>query len=447
MAMAPDAEPPDFIAAVFRAWRAAGLSAVVLRNYRELPADTANDIDVLFHRSELETAERLLLEAAEGHGFRLHNRAEYATRALYFHSAAARQVHFDLFTGFFWRGLPFLNAQSVLDGRSRGELFAVPNPVAEAAINLLSGLLHAGVAKSKYRESAQEAARQFPVEFTQRLAWGLGDDVARRLTDSAGRGDWGAVESMAPTLRRALLRRHFRQKSVLCLRNLARDAGRLVRRFLHPPGLAMVLCGPDGCGKSTAGEGLACVLERSFPPDKGLRIHWKPAVFTRRRQAARVPSTDPHGRPARGRLVSSLFLVFHWLEFLIGWYLRVRPVMFRGGLVLIDRWYYDFLVDQRRYRLNAPMALVRLGGALLPRPHRVCLLDAPVEVLRQRKQEVPAAETARQRSAFLDLMRRLPNGRVIPAERPVEEVVQALALEALTASAERLAGGERPRRA
>lgn len=445
--MAPAAEPRDFIAATFRAWREAGLSALVLRNYQELPADSSNDIDVLLPRGERAAAEALLIQVAERSGFRLHNRAEYATRALSFHSLAARQVHFDLFTGLFWRGLPFLDVSAVLRGCKREALFDIPNPVHEAAINLLSGLLHAGVAKPKYRAGAQAAAGQFAGDFLRCVAWGLGDGMAGRLTDSVQRGDWAAVESLAPRLRRALIWRHLWRHPWRCVADVARDAGRLAGRFLQPPGLVLVLCGPDGCGKSTAGEGLARALERSFPQNKGLRIHWKPAVFTRRRQAARAPSTDPHGRPARGRLVSSLFLVFHWLEFLLGWYLRVRPVLFRGGLVLIDRWYYDFFVDQRRYRLNAPMTLVRLGGALLPRPHRVCLLDAPVEVLRQRKQEVPAAETARQRAAFLDLMRRLPNGRVIDAERPVEEVVQALTLEALAASAERLAGVERPRRA
>ena len=85
---------------------------------------------------------------------------------------------------------------------------------------------------------------------------------------------------------------------------------------------------------------------------------------------------------------------------------------FRGGLVLIDRFYYDFFVDQRRYRLRVPQSIVRLGHFFLKKPDLVVLLDAPAEVLQSRKQEVPLAETERQRTAYRALVRGLRNGRV-----------------------------------
>ena len=73
---------------------------------------------------------------------------------------------------------------------------------------------------------------------------------------------------------------------------------------------------------------------------------------------------------------------------------------FRGGLVLIDRYYYDFLIDQRRYRLQVPQWLVRLGLAFLKKPDLVLLLDAPADVLQSRKQEVALTETRRQRDVL-----------------------------------------------
>jgi len=50
------------------------------------------------------------------------------------------------------------------------------------------------------------------------------------------------------------------------------------------------------------------------------------------------------------------------------------------------------------------------------------LLDAPAEVLQQRKQEVPLAETERQRAAYLELVRSLRNGRVVDATQPSDKV-------------------------
>ena len=163
-------------------------------------------------------------------------------------------------------------------------------------------------------------------------------------------------------------------------------------------------------------------LSGTFPPAKVRHFHWKPPLFSAGRQAARSPTTDPHGRPARNPVVSLCYFGFHWLEFFLGSHLRLRPVTFRGGLVLIDRFYYDFFVDQRRYRLRVPQSIVRLGHFFLKKPDLVVLLDAPADVLQSRKQEVPLAETERQRAAYRELVQGLSNGRVIDATQPPEKV-------------------------
>jgi thymidylate kinase len=183
-----------------------------------------------------------------------------------------------------------------------------------------------------------------------------------------------------------------------------------------------VLCGADGSGKSTAAEAAVQGLRGTFSLAKGRRFHWKPPVFSGRRHAGRGLVADPHSQPPRARLVSVLFFAAHWLEFFLGWPLRIRPATFRGGLVMIDRYYFDFFVDQLRYRLNVPRSWVRLGYRCLPKPDLILLLDAPAEVLQGRKQEVSLAETRRQRGAYLEVIRNLPNGRVIDAAQPAEAV-------------------------
>ncbi len=112
-------------------------------------------------------------------------------------------------------------------------------------------------------------------------------------------------------------------------------------------------------------------------------------------------------------------------------------------MVLIDRFYYDFFVDQRRYRLRVPPCLVGLGYRLLAKPDLVLLLDAPVDVLQSRKQEVPPAETQRQRMAYLDLVRGLANGRVIDAAQPPEKVAAQIQRVILDFLAQRTSRRER----
>lgn len=147
-------------------------------------------------------------------------------------------------------------------------------------------------------------------------------------------------------------------------------------------------------------------------------------VLPLRRRAERKPTTDPHAQPPRGRMASFLVLVAHWLEYLVGESIHFRPVLFRNGLVLMDRYHYDFAVDPRRYRLQVSPELVQSLFRWLPSPDLVLVLDAPTEVLRARKQEVPEPETHRQREAYRALAERLPNAKIVNCAQPLETVVR-----------------------
>lgn len=92
-------------------------------------------------------------------------------------------------------------------------------------------------------------------------------------------------------------------------------------------------------------------------------------------------------------------------------------------LVIWDRYYYDVLVDPRRYRYGASMVFARFVSRLIPKLDLVILLDASADVLQQRKQEVPYEETARQRDAYLKIVQAMDNGVVIDSSQPLNKVV------------------------
>jgi thymidylate kinase len=422
--MSEESAAGQFITAVFQAWQEAGIPYVVLRNYENLPQAPGNDIDVLVEKSQLREAEKLLICTAEKCGYRLHLRAEYATLALYFSETISNsQLHFDLFSGFTWRGIPYLNAASFLQERISHGVFFVPQPAQESACNLLSSLVHTGKLKSKYQAAIRENFRSDESKARAALAATCGPELAERIVGAVIGGRWTEVEGIAKTLRYTIVRREVFSHPIGATTAALSDVWRVANRFFQPPGRVLVLCGPDGCGKTTVGPAIASELSRTFSPDKSAHFHWKPGIVSGGRQAKHGPATDPHGKPPRNTLLSLAYFTFHWFEFFLGWHLRVRPKLFRGGLVQIDRWYYDFLVDLRRYRLKVPASLVRLGLVLLSKPDFVILLDAPPEVLRRRKQEVPEAETCRQRDAYLKVVQDLENGLVIDASQTPDRVV------------------------
>jgi thymidylate kinase len=421
--MSEQHEISQLVTAGFRAWEQAGINCLVLRNYEGLPDFTANDIDVLVDPKQLLHAERVLLQAATQAGFRLHNRAEYATLALYLSSRQTNaQAHFDLFTALKWRGFEFLASNGFLSRKVGKGLFCVPHTADETATKLLATLIYTGKVKENYRASVAAGLQAEPAAITDLLARTYGPEHAKFLVAAGAQEKWTDIEAAIGSLRQALVLRQLAGHPWRTLKSLLLDANRLVRRFLRPPGVTVVLCGADGSGKSTAASALVEGLSATFSPQKGYHFHWKPPIFSARRRAARGPVTDPHGRPVRGPVVSLGYFGFHWLEFFLGSHVRLRPITFRGGLVLIDRFYYDFFVDQQRYRLRVPQPIVRLGHCFLKKPDLVVLLDAPAELLQRRKREVLLAETERQRVAYLEMVRSLSNGRIVDASQPPEKV-------------------------
>ena len=437
----PHADQQDLgrlVSAVFAEWQRGGVDFLVLRNYEKLPAETGNDIDVLVRPAQLAKAELILIQAARGAGYQLHNRAEFSPVSLFFHQKdSLQQIQFDLFPHLKWRGFALLPVTAALDQRIDRGLFSVPHPAHEAVTSLLTRLMYHGYVKEDYKTRIHAGFKAHPAEATTQLAQLFGDELAAELAAAIQDENWMHVESRCGALRRQLIWRQTTRQPLVTLGSLFSDLPRFAGRLIRPPGVTVVLAGADGCGKSTAAEKLTDALRGTFHPNKSLRVHWKPAVFFRRRRAARLPTTDPHGRPPRGKLVSLLFLAYHWLEFLIGNWLQFRPVLFRNGLVLIDRYHYDFVVDPRRFRLaSLPGLAARIFG-LLPAPDLIFLLDAPPEVLQRRKTEVPLAETARQRAAYRDYLGALPGAHIINADQPPETVARELTRLTLAAMASR----------
>ncbi|MGO9515806.1 MAG: hypothetical protein ACLPND_02055 [Candidatus Korobacteraceae bacterium] len=200
-------------------------------------------------------------------------------------------------------------------------------------------------------------------------------------------------------------------------------------------GLWVAVFGPDGAGKSAVIKRLAG--DSSLPFRGTKQFHFRP-MFRGQWQES-PPATNPHARPPRGPLVSILKLLYWLVDCWYGYMFIIRAA--RGGsrLVLFDRYLPDILIDPKRYRLPKPsLRFARLVVSLAPRPDLCVLLDVPSEIVQQRKAEVSPEESQRQRLAYREMFRSLPNAFVVDAAAPVEYVVGKVKI-AILQSVERLA--------
>ena len=197
----------------------------------------------------------------------------------------------------------------------------------------------------------------------------------------------------------------------------------------------IVFLGTDGSGKSSVIKGICGRLDGDGYETH--KIHSRPS-FRRFSGRESVPVVDPHGKPSYGSLVSTVKAFYLLVIYCVGYFISVRPLLKKRTVVIFDRYYHDILVDPRRYRYGGPMWLARWIGKLVPKPGLWILLDAPPEVLQERKQEVPFEETARQREEYLKLIWEMKNGIVVDASRGLDDVVADVNVAILNFMAERM---------
>jgi thymidylate kinase len=185
----------------------------------------------------------------------------------------------------------------------------------------------------------------------------------------------------------------------MCLEGDVADRGK--RR----EGRFILLVGPDGSGKSTLAGRLVEDLKGRFEGTQ--RLHWRPTLLP---QAGAFlgrsvgDTSTPHAKEPHGRILSTLVLLYYWLDFFLGGWLKTWVLKRRGELIVMERGWQDIAVDARRYRLQIPPRLVFAMASLLPVPDLILVLEAPTEVLLDRKQEISAFELERQAAAW----RRVP---------------------------------------
>jgi len=168
------------------------------------------------------------------------------------------------------------------------------------------------------------------------------------------------------------------------------------------PGEVHALVGENGAGKSTLTAG----IERSFYfPVRSVYM----GLYQR-------PSGREAGRGARGAGLAGR-LGTQWARWLEGAYHRRR-----GRLVLFDRYSYEALVPNRYRHSRRGRARRWVLGHSCPPPDLVVLLDAPGELLYERKGEHDVALLEKQRAAYRALVSRLPRAVVVDASREVDAV-------------------------
>ena len=204
--------------------------------------------------------------------------------------------------------------------------------------------------------------------------------------------------------------------SLVCL---SRDQDLMGPMATPSRGAFLVVVGPDGVGKTTLARTLLARVG-----SRGRYFHFIPnPLHTLEQSPPDDASLVDKGRERGSRMVGLLRIGRNLIRAWISYVLAIRPAVRLGSIVVGDRWLYGYAVQPLALKFYGPEWVARLMLRLMPQPDLVMVLDAPPEVIRERKAELSVTEIEAERRQWVGIRGRT---RTLDATRPAEELADEM---------------------
>lgn len=209
---------------------------------------------------------------------------------------------------------------------------------------------------------------------------------------------------------------------------------RYTYRAWYPVGCTVALLAPDGCGKSTVINHLKDTCWGAF---HGIEVfHFRPRLLKNighynllRRTREADSNSAPHLVVEDSLGKSWVRYLFYNIDFILGYWLKIYPKVIKKKLIIFDRYYYDYLVDIKRYAYSFPRWVPRLFLFMIPAPDLIVVLHADAGVVYSRKNELGIDEIMRQMSEYLSMHSLNLNVVHVSANGSIESVVAVVTKE------------------
>ncbi len=367
----------------------------LLRNYDSLPSENSSrDIDIIISRREYKRCRTELLNVLTQCGWRILSYLDNG-RLITFVTAQIKDnevnlVQWDLFTDTSIHGVRLLSAEKMLASRQyNGILYHVSKEY-----EFLDKYLYNRAVGAEYPLKYSDIKRDVKDR----------DIVKKQLLHIFGCGDTDKLDQMSGLLRAAFWR-NMRHSPIATL------AGVIYSLILYLAGYfgqsvapSLTFTGADGAGKSTIidliTQRLAAVYGKATKT-----FHFRPTIIANLGEVAhdvglkREVNRDyskPH-RAAKVSVLSSLLrLGYYTIDYIFGYWLKVKPYCRIIHMIIFDRYFSDIIVDSRRSSIYLNTKFLYCWSRLfIPKMQYNFLITAQTDIILSRKQELSGEEIKR----------------------------------------------------
>ena len=399
-----------FLEIFFNALNQNNIDYAVLRNYDYLPVSmNGSDMDILINKNCIdifyETLDKIILPQCCGSIITRYGK--YAPRlcVLFKYKKIWGGIQLDIHEGCLpYKKYDMYNSEKLLKNKIAIKGILVANPIDGLLISFLKEILHnKNCNKEKYYDPLQNCYKNSRKYYLEVLAFHYPENFII-LFQTIMENGYSAklIEKLACYGRKALGCKPWK-----FFDSFFRKINGLKRLF-NPPGYCIAFLGCDGAGKSSVINSINKPLSEAMHR-KIYYNHMRPNLIPNIAQLLgkkrEANSTDnPHGTESSGSAGSVLRFFYYVFDYIAGYWIKTYTNMMKSSCIYIfDRYYYDYIIDQKRSRIKLPIILIKIVGFFVPKPDLIFCLGAEPEKIQHRKPELSLPEITRQVESLKEL--------------------------------------------
>lgn len=414
----------------------------IIRNYHGLPDNNpAKDVDIMVDPELLDRAKEILKLHYKNNGVAHYYEVRFS-KVHCCHGIDYKRnfsIHIDLIASYVSKGYELFSFDELYSQTENFKGFNVLNECYSGImVFIYKQFNYNPILKQEYKNEIYDTFTKFD-EFKVKLLELLGEDLSKKICKAIEGKDFELMLSHHKSLTKALRKYAFAKNPAKTTFGKFEFYKEKTTRLIFNYGKfskSFSVMAPDGAGKTTFLDALIDKINFCFVNDNSSQrtsvYHFRPNLIPNlgalgeRAKIAKQDTdfTNPHRAKPAGFFGSLIRISYYWVDYVAGFNYFVRKDVQYDKFSVFDRYSYDLLVDQGRTRINLPLSIRHFFVKFMPHPKIVFYLQAPAEVIFQRKQELAFDEIERQNKLYVDVTKSHKRFITLDSNRPVEESVE-----------------------